>query len=281
MGGLFLPQEQGSAVAMIEGFLGDQEAKFPAFNALPVTHVCVGMRLGSEKSYITLGHTSTSLLTHFQGPFHATIQESNWRNLLKGSQLQPYCNRQGFNNVITGSVDARVRIGILGNNENNCITPDSAIGIGIGGSHLQPTGVYTGATMSAQKNTFQYESSHWTSSSVYNNVYALTEGFLGDQEAKFPAFNALPVTHVCVGMRLGSEKSYITLGHTSTSLLTHFQGPFHATIQEESNWRNLLKGSQLQPYCNRQGFNNVIYRSVDAPSEDWNPWQQREQLHHP
>eukprot|EP00795_Rhopilema_esculentum_P014025 gene14025-4999_t len=109
------------------------------------------MRSGSEKSYITLGHRSTSLLTYFQGSFKATDQLSNWRNLLKGSQLQPYCNRQGFNNVITGSVDARVRIGILGNNENDCITPDSAIGIGIGGSHLQPTGVYTGATMSAQK----------------------------------------------------------------------------------------------------------------------------------
>ncbi|XP_065053420.1 uncharacterized protein LOC135682455 [Rhopilema esculentum] len=137
--------------ALTEGFLGDQEAKFPAFNALPFTRVCVGMRSGSEKSYITLGHRSTSLLTYFQGSFKATDQLSNWRNLLKGSQLQPYCNRQGFNNVITGSVDARVRIGILGNNENDCITPDSAIGIGIGGSHLQPTGVYTGATMSAQK----------------------------------------------------------------------------------------------------------------------------------
>ena len=80
-----------------------------------------------------------------------TKQEGNWRNLLKGSRLQPYCNRQGFNNIITGSVDVRVRIGILGNNENNCISPDSAIGIGIGGSHLQHSGVYTGATMSAQK----------------------------------------------------------------------------------------------------------------------------------
>eukprot|EP00795_Rhopilema_esculentum_P014021 gene14021-4994_t len=137
--------------ALTEGFLGDQEAKFPAFNALPFTRVCVGMRSGSEKSYITLGHRSASLLTHFKGSFYGTYQLNNWRNLLKGSQLQPYCNRQGFNIIITGSVNVGVRIGIIGNDANDCITPDSAIGIGIGGSHLQPTGVYTGATMSAQK----------------------------------------------------------------------------------------------------------------------------------
>ena len=65
---------------------------------------------------------------------------------------------------------------------------------------------------------------------MYNHVYALTEGFLGDQEAKFPAFNVLPFTRVCVGMRSGSEKSYISLGHRSTSLLTYFQGSFRGKL---------------------------------------------------
>ncbi|XP_065054606.1 uncharacterized protein LOC135683313 isoform X2 [Rhopilema esculentum] len=113
--------------ALKEGLDGDQEAKFPAFNTLPFTKVCAGMRLGST--------------------FHL---RQSWLNILKGSTLQAYCNVQGIN-VIQGTVDSRVRIGILGNNENDCVTPDSGLGIGLGGAHLRGTGVSTGATMNSQQ----------------------------------------------------------------------------------------------------------------------------------
>ena len=55
-----------------------------------------------------------------------------WKTLL-GSQasLQLNCNREGFNldEIFIG----KARIGILGNNENHCVSCDSRIGFGTGG----------------------------------------------------------------------------------------------------------------------------------------------------
>ena len=50
--------------------------------------------------------------------------------------MQYHCNRQGFNVMSDwGSAWPKARIGILGNNENNCKTCDSRIGFGTGGKH--------------------------------------------------------------------------------------------------------------------------------------------------
>ena len=54
---------------------------------------------------------------------------SKWKQLIHGSSLQPQCNREGFN-VYTSSKHVRVRLGILANQENNCGSPDSFIGLG-------------------------------------------------------------------------------------------------------------------------------------------------------
>ena len=49
--------------------------------------------------------------------------------------LQPKCGKEGFN-VLSGDVPhSKARIGILGNQENNCHTCDSRIGFGTGGKH--------------------------------------------------------------------------------------------------------------------------------------------------
>jgi len=48
--------------------------------------------------------------------------------------LQTGCNREGFNAVCTySSSPSKARIGILGNNENDCVTCDSKIGFGTAG----------------------------------------------------------------------------------------------------------------------------------------------------
>ena len=57
-----------------------------------------------------------------------SIGRSQWRQLIHGSSLQRNCNKEGFN--VDRSKLAKVRFGILGNQENNCITPDSFIGLG-------------------------------------------------------------------------------------------------------------------------------------------------------
>ena len=47
--------------------------------------------------------------------------------------MQDNCNRRGFNAASVGH--SRARIGIIGNNQNDCVTPDSRIGFGNGGYH--------------------------------------------------------------------------------------------------------------------------------------------------
>ena len=57
-----------------------------------------------------------------------------WKTLVGSrASLQLRCNKEGFNTVSTSSANAKARIGILGNNENQCHTPDSRIGFGTGG----------------------------------------------------------------------------------------------------------------------------------------------------
>ena len=54
---------------------------------------------------------------------------------MASGSLQPFCNREGFN-VQADTPEpfwARARIGIISNNENDCFTPDSRIGVGTAG----------------------------------------------------------------------------------------------------------------------------------------------------
>eukprot|EP00794_Sanderia_malayensis_P009158 gene9158-10131_t len=107
-----------------------QEAKFPAFNQLSYTKVCIGLRNGGVSKFSETSATETSMLSLMQsGVYKQTyIGRSTWLGLLSGSYLQPYCNREGFNN----RKSKYARIGILGNNENDCNSVDSVMGIGIG-----------------------------------------------------------------------------------------------------------------------------------------------------
>ena len=50
--------------------------------------------------------------------------------------MQANCNTQGFNAVGNNNFGgAKARIGIVGNQENDCNTCDSRIGFGTGGAH--------------------------------------------------------------------------------------------------------------------------------------------------
>ena len=57
----------------------------------------------------------------------------SWKKLIgSGASLQYNCNREGFN-VKSSSSGSKARIGILGNNEEDCTSCDSRIGFGTGG----------------------------------------------------------------------------------------------------------------------------------------------------
>ena len=66
-----------------------------------------------------------------------SLGRNTWKKLIgSNASLQLNCNREGFN--VMGSVGgSKVRIGIIGNQENDCASPDSRIGFGAGGF---PTG---------------------------------------------------------------------------------------------------------------------------------------------
>ena len=73
-------------------------------------------------------------------------RRTRWLSLVPGGGLQGNCNKEGFNNVINSFTVAYVRIGILGNEQNDCDSPDTAIGIGKGGSRFSSSGITTGST---------------------------------------------------------------------------------------------------------------------------------------
>jgi hypothetical protein len=62
-------------------------------------------------------------------PLSTPAGASSWLGLLPGSALQANCRREGLNNSGSGGA-AYVRIGIIANNEADCLSPDSWVGVG-------------------------------------------------------------------------------------------------------------------------------------------------------
>ena len=106
------------------------EAKFDSFALVPFTSVRLALVDGASRAVVIPFHAADSLLAVFApGAFDATsIGRAGWTGLMASPSLQPNCNREGFNN--TASTYMSVRLGIFGNNEDECVSPDSRIGIG-------------------------------------------------------------------------------------------------------------------------------------------------------
>lgn len=117
------------------------EAKLEAFNYFPITTVRIGLSLlvGGDISVrwldLPLGTTYTSLSSLMaSGTFVPTrAGRQSWRDLVGSSaSMQANCNQEGFNNYPSGWTNHyHVRIGILANGQNDCGTPDTAIGLGM------------------------------------------------------------------------------------------------------------------------------------------------------
>jgi len=95
------------------------------------------MKIGHQIKFIAINMHANSLFSLIaDGKYRATsLGRNTWKTLI-GSQasLQPHCNKEGFNAASTLSGFAKVRIGIVGNNENDCASCDSRIGFGTGGA---------------------------------------------------------------------------------------------------------------------------------------------------
>ena len=117
-----------------------QETKLPSYWETNFSKICLGMRIGNQTNFITINRQASSLYSLIaDGIYRATPLGRNYWKTLIGSQasLQLNCNREGFNAACgrrNGTRDkVRVRIGILGNNQNDCRTVDSRIGFGMQG----------------------------------------------------------------------------------------------------------------------------------------------------
>jgi len=125
--------------------LDRNEAKLQTFDTVAFTDILIGFEspilVNGPLQLTTLKLTITrpSLLNLFQGAYVATALGRNaWKALIAGSSLQANCNREGFNANPVGGGNARARIGISSNQENDCNTPDSYLGIGTFGAPCGP-----------------------------------------------------------------------------------------------------------------------------------------------
>ena len=94
------------------------------------------MKIGQQINFTVINKQANSLYSLIaDGKYRSTsLGRNTWKTLI-GSQasLQLYCNKEGFNAVGSNSSFSRARIGIIGNEQNDCATCNSRIEFGTGG----------------------------------------------------------------------------------------------------------------------------------------------------
>ena len=91
--------------------------------------MCVGMAWNDVTNWILLNYTAASLYSVIAGGDYGETNAGRaaWISLVNGSSLQSNCNKEGFNARCSHESS---RLGILSNNENNCVSCNSFIGFG-------------------------------------------------------------------------------------------------------------------------------------------------------
>lgn len=117
--------------------LDEQEGKFDSYWSVPHSELRIGMHVGNQVAWLVLPLQATSLfhLIKDDKPLTTALPTAKWLGLLPGTKMQDGCQAQGLN-IDPGKGKtalynyARVRIGLVGNAESDCQTPDSRIGLG-------------------------------------------------------------------------------------------------------------------------------------------------------
>ncbi len=112
---------------------GTGEMKNKGYLLLPFTSIRIGMRVDADEEegdgqtrYLSIAIESDNMRQLMvRGDEYLTeFGRATWRQLIPLTSLQPNCNAEGIN------VRHRLRFGLLGNEQDDCHTPDSFIGIG-------------------------------------------------------------------------------------------------------------------------------------------------------
>ena len=113
-----------------------KETKLPTYWNTSFSKICLGMKIDQQINFVVINKQADSLYSLIaDGQYRNTsLGRNTWKTLI-GSQasLQTGCNKEGFNALSLRSCCSKARIGILGNNDDNCNTCDSRIGFGTGG----------------------------------------------------------------------------------------------------------------------------------------------------
>jgi len=118
------------------GNFGSGNSKTAWFNK-PARQIRLVMKYGRNTRQVSYRHnTNLSLTQLFKGGHRGTrINVHSWRHLGGNNVFgfQNHCNKQGFNTIARGGNFQKtdIRFGIVMNQENNCGSPDSSIGIGM------------------------------------------------------------------------------------------------------------------------------------------------------
>ena len=113
--------------------LTQNETKLASYHNTPFKKVCLGMTRNNITNWILVNYTATSLYSVIAGDGNCSetnVGRAKWMSLINDTKLQPHCNKEGFN-VQCSRPGLKSRIGILGNNEDDCTSCDSVIGFGI------------------------------------------------------------------------------------------------------------------------------------------------------
>lgn len=163
---LFAPEQANTA---------ETQTKLSTYWTIPVAAVRVDMRAQPTGTVVSLqsrvgtqNPTSPATLTMLDwmgatgvGPTFAG--RAAWEGLVPGSRVQDGCLQEGLNNNpnAVNALVIRVRLGLLGNDESHCGSPDSVVGVGINnpdcsGNNAPPAGNYQCANGSARRPAFAW-----------------------------------------------------------------------------------------------------------------------------
>ncbi|XP_028514009.1 uncharacterized protein LOC114574765 [Exaiptasia diaphana] len=124
---------------------GAKETKLPTYWTMPLQSLCLGMKtkLHSKPKWILLQNIlrSSTLYSMIADDKYRkfAVGRSQWKSLLSGSSLQYGCNQEGFNSLTDSDKFAKVRIGIIANDNKHCTMTDSLIGFGAHGNDCNVT----------------------------------------------------------------------------------------------------------------------------------------------
>ena len=115
-----------------------QETKLPTYWNTPFNKICLGMKVDQQFKSVVINYQARSLYSLIADNIYrnTSLGRDTWKELIASqASLQLNCNKEGFNVLIGSKQQSKARIGIVGNNENDCRSCDSRIGFGTGGDY--------------------------------------------------------------------------------------------------------------------------------------------------